>query len=71
MEDILLNLGLLIIQGGDSSANFHELCIHKNYFSYGGEVDNGKGYNFTNYELSGGKNCFKIKELEVYKVIEI
>ena len=57
--------------GGDSSANFHELCIHKNYFSYGGEVDNGKGYNFTNYELSGGKNSFKIKELEVYKVIEI
>ena len=57
--------------GGDSSANFHELWIKNNYFSYGGNVDNGKGYNFTNYELSGGKQKFKIKELEVYKVIEI
>lgn len=57
--------------GGDSSDNFHELWIENNYFSKGGHVDNGKGYNFTNYELSGGKNNFKIKELEVYKVIEI
>ena len=57
--------------GGDSSAVFYELRINNNYFSNGGMVDNGKGYNFTNYELSGGKSSFKIKELEVYKVIEI
>ena len=66
-----MDVGFICDFGGDSSANFHELCIHKNFFSYGGEVDNGKGYNFTNYELSVGKNSFKIKELEVYKVIEI
>ena len=57
--------------GGDSSAYFHELWISNNYFSNGGWVANGKGYNFINYELSGGKKNFKIKELEVYKVIEI
>ena len=54
--------------GGD---NFHELWIQDNYFSKGGNCDNGKGYNFKNYELSGGKNNFSIKEIEVYKVIEI
>ena len=51
--------------------NFHELWIHDNYFTSEGGCDNGKGYNFTNYELSGGKNYFKIKELEIYKVTEI
>ena len=33
-----------------------------------GCCDNGKGYNFKNYEFSGGKREYKIKELEVYKV---
>jgi len=65
------DIGNICDFGGDSSADFHELWIKNNYFSNGGKVDNGKGYNFTNYELSGGKNSFKIKELEVYKVIEI
>lgn len=51
--------------------NFHELWIRDNYFTSEGGCDNGKGYNFTNYELSGGKNTFKIKELEIYKVTEI
>ena len=51
--------------------NFHELWINNNYFTSNGGCDNGKGYNFTNYELSGGKNYFKIKELEIYKVTEI
>ena len=50
--------------------NFHELWIKNQYFSNGGGCDNGKGYNFKNYELSGGKNGFKIKEIEIYKVIE-
>ncbi len=65
------DVGHLCDFGGDSSANFHELWINNNYFFDGGGVNNGKGYNFTNFELSGGKNTLKIKELEVYKVIEI
>ena len=32
--------------------------------------DNGEGYNFKNYELSGGKRTFKVQELEVYRVEE-
>ena len=51
-------------------ANFYELCLNNNYFSNGGGCDNGNGFNFKNYELSGGKNMFKVKECEVYKVIE-
>ena len=50
--------------------NFHELWVNNQYFSNNGCCDNGKGYNFKNYELSGGKSSFKIKELEIYKVIE-
>ena len=50
---------------------FHELWLHNNYFSKNGGCDNGNGYNFKNYELSGGKNIFKVKECEVYKVIEM
>jgi len=49
---------------------FHELWIYDLYFSKDGFCDNGNGYNFKNYELSGGKREFKIKELEIYKVIE-
>ena len=45
--------------------NFHELWIKNQYFSNGGYCDNGKGYNFKNYELSGGKNNLKIKEIEI------
>ena len=66
------NKGILnntyICNFGDSS--FHELWVSNNYFSNGGWCDNGAGYNFKNYELSGGKSEFKIKELEVYKVME-
>ena len=50
---------------------FHELWLHNNYFSQNGGCDNGNGFNFKNYELSGGKNKYKVKECEVYKVIEI
>jgi hypothetical protein len=50
--------------------NFHELWLDSNYFSKSGWCDNGNGYNFKNYELSGGKNEYKVKECEVYKVIE-
>ena len=49
---------------------FHELWIRDLYFSKNGGCDNGNGYNFKNNELSGGKSEFKIKELEIYKVIE-
>ena len=52
-------------------SNFHELWIYTNFLSSKGYCDNGKGYNFKNYELSGGKSSFKIKELEVYKVESI
>lgn len=54
--------------GGSS---FHELWINKNFLSTGGCCDNGTGYNFKNYELSGGTRNFKIKELEIYKVDSI
>ena len=50
--------------------NFHELWLQSNYFSKYGNCDNGNGYNFKNYELSGGKSKFNVKECEVYKVIE-
>ena len=52
-------------------SGFHELWIFTDFSSRGGGCDNGKGYNFKNYELSGGKRDFKIKELEVYKVESI
>ena len=51
-------------------SNFHELWLDSNYFSKSGWCDNGNGYNFKNYELSGGKSNYKVKECEVYKVIE-
>lgn len=63
------NKGLMseyICDFGGSS--FHELWIKTNFFSAEGGCYNGKGYNFKNYELSGGKGKFKLKELEVYKV---
>ena len=66
------NKGLMkdyICDFGGSS--FHELWIKSNFLSGGGWCDNGQGYNFKNYELSGGKSSFKIKELEVYKVESI
>ncbi len=50
--------------------SFHELWLDSNYFSKSGYCDNGNGYNFKNYELSGGKRNYKVKECEVYKVIE-
>ena len=50
--------------------NFHELYLCNQYFSNNGKCDNGNGFNFKNYELSGGKSSFKIKEVEIYKVIE-
>ena len=56
--------------GGDQSENFHELWIENNFFSKNSYCDNGKGYNFKKYELSGGKSFFKVQELEVYRVEE-
>ena len=50
--------------------NFHELWVKNYYFSENSYCDNGQGYNFKNYELSGGKNSFKVQELEVYRVEE-
>lgn len=50
--------------------NFHELWLANNYLSNKSNCDNGIGYNFKNYEISGGKSTFLVKELEVYKVEE-
>ena len=52
-------------------SNFHELWVKDKYFSNSSGCDNGKGYNFKNFELAGGKRDFKIKELEIYKVKEL
>ena len=49
-------------------SSFHELWIENNFLSKGGGCDNGDGYNFKNYELSGGKNNFNIKEIEIFKI---
>ena len=49
-------------------SSFHELWIEDNFFSKGGKCDNGDGYNFKNYELSGGKNKYNIKEIEIFKI---
>ena len=57
--------GFICDFGGD---NFHELWIKNKYFSNPSCCDNGFGYNFKNYELTGGKKNFNIKELEIYKV---
>lgn len=50
--------------------NFHELWIKNYYLAEISYCDNGEGYNFKNYELSGGKSSFKVQELEVYRVEE-
>ncbi len=52
------------------SNDFYELWISNSYLSQSSWCDNGKGYNFKNYELSGGKYSFKVQELEVYLVEE-
>ncbi len=49
-------------------SNFHELWVKNEYLSNSSYCDNGQGYNFKNYELTGGKQKFTIKELEIYKV---
>ena len=49
---------------------FYELKINDNFLLNGGNCENGEGYNFKKYELSGGKSSFSIKELEIYKVDE-
>ena len=67
-KGLFKSIGYICDFGG---ANFHELCLNNNYFSQYGGCDNGNGFNFKNYELSGGKNTFKVKECEVYKVIEM
>jgi len=67
------NKGLYIPDGyicDFGGAGFHELWLDDNYFSKFGWCDNGNGFNFKNYELSGEKNKFKVIEYEVYKVIE-
>ena len=51
-------------------SGFHELWILYNFLSKGGGCDNGDGYKFKKYELSGGKNNFKIKELEIFKILD-
>ena len=67
-KGLFKSIGYICDFGG---ANFHELCLNNNYFSSKGECDNGNGFNFKNYELSGGKKIYKVKECEVYKVIEM
>ena len=49
-------------------SGFHELWIQNNFLSKGGCCDNGDGYKFKNYELSGGKNSFNIKDIEIFKI---
>ena len=67
-KGIYYNSSYILCFGGK---NYYELAISKNYLqnqqSY---CDNGDGFNFKNYELSGGKQSYKIEELEVYKVAE-
>ena len=67
-KGLFKSIGYICDIGGDS---FHELWLDNNYLSKYGWCDNGNGFNFKNYELSGGKKQFKVKEYEVYKVIEI
>ena len=65
------NRGLMsnyICDFGGSS--WHELCLYDHFFTKNGFCDNGKGYNFKNYEINGGESNFSVKEVEVYKVIQ-
>ena len=52
--------------GGSS---FHEICLYDHFFTKNGFCDNGKGYNFANFEINGGESPFSVKEVEVYKVM--
>ena len=49
----------------------YELSVNNNFLDKGGVCGGGKGYNFRDYKLTGGKSSYKIRELEVYKVSEV
>ena len=56
-----------------SGINAPSLLINDNYNIKGGESTTARNYNYNgltdDYELSGGEKIFKIKELEVWKVL--
>ena len=64
---IINNLDLLCHFG---EINSHILGVYNNYFSGGGFCENNNGFNINNNELTGGFGNFKVKEIEVFKVID-
>ena len=49
---------------------YYELWLNDKYFSEKGGCYYGPTYNFKNFEITGGKDSFCVKEVEVYKVDE-
>lgn len=52
---------------------YEELYLYDRFLSNGprdGNYNGGTGYNLQNFEISGGKNSYSVKEVEVYKVEE-
>ena len=52
---------------------WEELYLYDQFLSSGprdGCYNGGDGYNLQNYEISGGKGSYSVKEVEVYKVEE-
>ena len=64
---IINNLDLLCHFGEIDS---HILGAYNNFFSGGGFCENNNGFKIENHELTGGFGNFKIKEIEVFKVID-
>lgn len=55
-------------QIGFGDMNDYELSFYDNYFKQKSIISGDSSYNFSSYEISGGNNCFIIKEMEVYKI---
>ena len=55
-------------QIGFGDMNYYELSFYDNYFKQKSIISGDSSYNFKSYEISGGNNCFIIKEMEVYKI---
>ena len=54
---------------GFGDSDFFELCFFNNYLNNQESVIYGlSSYRFKSFEISGGKNIFTIKEMEVYKI---
>ena len=52
---------------------WEELYLYEGFLSKGptdGSYNGGTGYNLQNYDISGGKDRYSVKELEVYKIEE-